>query len=218
MTSAATDAWEAELYLSKDRKVRYAVIFGIIGYVIAIFEAVALMGLAPLKTVEPITIIVDKQTGEATVSSMVEGSRLNEEEALTQSLLFRYVRDRETYDSLDQQARIRAIDKITKGRASNDLHALYGNDNPMNPLTVNGQARRLTVSVKSVVLQPDNRALLRIEKSLYEAPGAIPVSKAFVITMRYGFDRKGTMSLEERWVNPMGFYVENYRIDEEANP
>ncbi|WP_282610793.1 virB8 family protein [Pelagibius sp. Alg239-R121] len=210
------DQWESNLYLTQNRRLCFAWINAGFGYFLAGVLGIALMGLTPFKTIKPIVVVMDKQTGTANVSSMLGTITLDDEEALTQSLLFRYVRDRETYNNMDQPARINEVHKVTQDRARTDLEALYANDNPLNPVTVHGSDRRINVKIKSVVLQPDNQALIRLEKSSIETPGARPIKRAYVVSIHFGFDREGAMPLEERWDNPVGFYVDDYRIDQEA--
>lgn len=213
----AMNAWEDEMHLSLKRRARLAGIaaFGCIG--IALFQSMALYGLFPLKTIEPIVITVDKNTGLANVDTKLNGLSLSDDEAVTQSLIYRYVRDRETYDAGDLNERLEVVFDLSKGEAQTDMQALYSEDNPNNPISIYGRSGRVLVRIQSIVLQPGNRALLRLEKSVQAQAAVVPTVRNFVVSVSYGFDRTGTMSLQERWDNPTGFYIDDYRIDREAN-
>ena len=210
-------AWEEEMHLSLRRRARWAVIAAAVCLVIVLLQSMALYGLFPLKTIEPIVITVDKNTGLANVDTRLNGLSLSDDEAVTQSLIYRYVRDRETYDAGDLTERLEVVFDLSKGEAQTDMQALYAEDNPNSPISIYGRSGRVLVRIQSIVLQPGNRALLRLEKSIQDQAGVVPTTRNFVVSVSYGFDRTGTMSLQERWDNPTGFYIDDYRIDREAN-
>ena len=211
------DAWEVEMHLSLRRRARLAVFAVFICLGVVLFQSLALFALVPLKTIEPVVITVDKNTGLANVDTRLNGLSLSDDEAVTQSLIYRYVRDRETYDFGDLTERLETVFDLSMGEAQTDMQALYSEDNPNNPINIYGRSGRVLVRIQSIVLQPGNRALLRVEKSVQAQAAEQPSTRNFVVSLAYGFDRTGTMSLQERWDNPTGFYVDDYRIDREAN-
>lgn len=210
------NAWEEEMHLSLKRRTRLACLVSFVSLAIALFASMALFALVPLKTIEPVVITVDKNTGLANVDTRLNGLSLSDDEAVTQSLIYRYVRDRETYDAGDLSERLEVVFDLSKGEAQTDMQALYAEENPNNPMSIYGRSGRVLVRIQSVVLQPGNRALLRMEKSIQTQAAAVPTVRNFVVSLSYGFDRTGTMSLQERWDNPTGFFIDDYRIDREA--
>jgi len=205
------------MHLSLRRRAKWAVVVATVSLVVAACQGAALAALLPLKTIEPIVITVDKNTGLANVDTRLNGLSLSDDEAVTQSLIYRYVRDRETYDAGDLAERLETVFDLSQGEAQTDMRALYSEDNPNNPMSVYGSSGRVLVRIQSIVLQPGNRALLRIEKSSQTQAAVTPTSRNFVVSLSYDFDRTGTMTLQERWDNPTGFYIDDYRIDREAN-
>ena len=205
------------MHLSLRRRAKWAVVVATVSLVAATCQAAALAALLPLKTIEPIVITVDRNTGLANVDTRLNGLSLSDDEAVTQSLIYRYVRDRETYDAGDLAERLETVFDLSQGEAQTDMRALYSEDNPNNPMNVYGSSGRVLVRIQSIVLQPGNRALLRIEKSSQTQAAVTPTSRNFVVSLSYDFDRTGTMTLQERWDNPTGFYIDDYRIDREAN-
>lgn len=210
------DRWEDEMFLSMRRRARLAYVVGGIGTLIGTMGVAAVMGLTPLKEVLPLAMTVDKHTGLVNVSSRIGGVSLDDDEYVTQALLFQYVRDRETYDPQDQRVRLNDIYGMTQARAAEDLAALYAEANPNSPMNIYGSRGRVEVRIRSVTLDGRDRATLRITKRAQSQAGAPFGERNYVVTMSYGFDRNGTMTLEERWENPTGFFVTNYRLDEEA--
>ena len=213
----SVEAWEDEMYLSLRRRARVASVTAFVAIGAVAMQSIALSALVPLKSIEPIVITVDKNTGLANVDTKLNGLSLSDDEAVTQSLIYRYVRDRETYDFGDLKERLEVVFDLSQGEAQADMVALYSEDNPNSPMNVYGSNGRVLVRIQSVVLQPGSRALLRVEKSIQSRAAVQPTVRNFVVSLSYGFDRTGTMSLQERWDNPTGFVIDDYRIDREAS-
>ena len=210
------DHWEDELYLSLRRRAWWAYAIGGVGTLVGVMGVAAVMSLAPLKQVVPLAMTVDKHTGLVNVSSRLGDVTLDDDEYVTQALLFQYARDRETYDTHDQFDRLNDIYRQTCDSAAQEMAALYAEDNPNSPMNIYGSRGRVDVRIRSVTLDRWDKATLRITKSARAQPGAPVAERNFVLTMGYKFDRKGAMTLKERWKNPTGFCVTNYRLDEEA--
>lgn len=210
------DRWEDELYLSMKRRAQLAYVVAGIGAFIGVMGVAAVMGLTPLKQLVPLTMTVDKHTGLVNVASRLGTLSLDDDEYVTQAQLFQYTRDRETYDAQDQRARLNGVYGMTCGGAAQDLAALYSEANPNSPMNIYGRQGRVDVRIRSVTLHGERQATLRMTKSARSQPGAPVAERNFVVTMGYEFDRTGTMTLEERWENPTGFCVTNYRLDEET--
>ena len=67
--------------------------------------------LMPLKTVEPYTLLVDRQTGFVQALRPIDAERIAADRALTQSFLVQYVIARESFDIDSLQ------DELPQGRA-----------------------------------------------------------------------------------------------------
>src|ERR1700744_4034596 len=84
---------------------------------VAALEALALFALAPLKTVVPYAISVDRQTGYVeTVRPLAPGA-LSQDQAVTQANLVQYVLARETFDATDLRDAYRKITLWSAGEA-----------------------------------------------------------------------------------------------------
>lgn len=118
------DRWEDEMFLSMRRRTKIAYIVAGVGALIGVMGVAAVMGLAPLKQIVPITMTVDKHTGLVNVESRLGNLTLDDDEYVTQALLFQYARDRETYDAHDQREPLTDVYGRTCGGAAEDLAAL----------------------------------------------------------------------------------------------
>ncbi len=84
---------------------------------IALMEAAALLALTPLKTVEPYTLLVDKQTGYVQALKPLDAQQVSANAALTQSFLVQYVIARESFDATSLQASYRKVSLWSEGAA-----------------------------------------------------------------------------------------------------
>lgn len=201
--------------LRKSRKAAW--IIGGVAAAIALLEAIALIVLTPLKTVEPYTLLVDRQTGFVQALDPINPAKVSGDTALTQSLLVQYVTAREGFDADSVQATYRRTALWSAEKARADYVALMQGTNPNSPLQVYARGTVIDVRVKSVSPLAKNVAMVRFDTTRRDAGGqAVPVgSWAAIVRYRFVPD---AMSAEDRFVNPLGFQVVRYRRDAEALP
>lgn len=215
MSNISIDHWEKEVFLSLEKRVRRYRAVAIVATSLAILLTISVILMLPLKDVKPIVVTVDKHTGLANVESSLGNIELDDEEALTQAYIYQYIRDLETYDSTDQAERINAVFGRTQGSARLRMQEVFTMENPLNPQRIYGGSGRVKVRFKSIVLTSANTAQVRIELEQRLNSRANAKTVPAVVTMSFGYDRSKTPSLEQRWSNPVGFFVDSYRIDQE---
>jgi len=214
---ARAATWAADQEKARYRSSRLAWLIGGIAIAIAIFEAVALALLTPLKTVVPYTILVDRHTGHVEV---LEGTRLGQvtaNEALTQSLLAQYVTAREGFDIALVKADFRKVALWSGEPVRGRYLALMQPSNPAGPLQQLPRTSVINVEVKSISPIAPETALVRFDTERRDQGQIDGVRQSFVSIIRYRFSQ-APMSLEDRLVNPLGFQVIQYRRDQEALP
>ena len=81
------------------RSRRTAWLIAWIAVAVALLLALVLIILMPLKSVQTVTITVDKQTGFVQVVDPINPQRISPDAALTQSFLTQYVTAREGFDA-----------------------------------------------------------------------------------------------------------------------
>ncbi|MBL0914557.1 MAG: hypothetical protein IBJ13_03285, partial [Sphingopyxis sp.] len=117
---------------------------------IAVFEALALLFLTPLKTVEPYTLLVDRQTGFVQQLKPLEPQTISRDRALTQSFLVQYVIAREGFDIDVLQTDYRKVALWSAGAARSDYLSEIQVNNPESPLVRLPSSSLVDVEVKSV--------------------------------------------------------------------
>ena len=182
---------------------------------VAVLEALALMFMAPLKTVVPYTILVDRQTGYVETIKGLQPGALSQNTAVNQSFLVQYVIARETFDATDLTENYR---KVALWSAT-DARSLYERDmqrsNPNSPLNLYQASTMVTTTIKSVSILSPKAALVRFDTTRHEngAPTGEQRSWAAVIAFRYS---GAPMTMGDRFINPLGFQVTSYRRDAET--
>lgn len=184
---------------------------------IAVLEAGALILLTPLKTVEPYTLLVDRTTGYVQALKPLEADKIAPDAALTQSFLVQYVIAREGFDADTVQANYNKVASWSAEQARSAYVNLMQVSNPESPLILYPRTTVIETRVKSVSPLGRNVALVRFDTIRRDAGGQVQPPRSWVSVIRYRFSGEPA-SLEERFVNPLGFRVLRYRRDPESAP
>lgn len=201
--------------LRKSRKVAW--IFAGVAAVIALFEALALLLLVPLKTVEPYTLMVDRQTGFVQALRPLDPQLISADRALTQSFLVQYVIAREGFSFDTVQSDYRKVGLWSSGSARSSYLGAMQAGNPDSPLARYPRSTTVDVAIRSVTSMTDNSAMVRFETRRRDAGGQTGPARAWVAVLRFSYTGE-PMSVEDRLVNPLGFKVERYRRSAETPP
>lgn len=208
-------SWAVDTQVESARSRRLAWTAAGIAAAIACFEAVALAMLAPLKTVQPITLLVDRQTGYVTSLDPNSPRRVAADDALTQAFLAQYVMAREGFDRATIATDYRKVALWSAGRARATYLTGMPASNPASPFNHYAPGTVISAEVKSISKLNDGTALVRFETSLADLNGRANVTQPWIATVRYRYV-SAPMSIGDRLVNPLGFQVLNYRRDAEA--
>lgn len=210
-----SDSWgrDREDALRSSRRIAW-IVAGI-ALAVALLLAVALVVLMPLKRVEPYTILVDRQTGFVQAVDPLQPQRISGDAALTQSLLVQYVIAREGFDVAALQSNYRKVALWSGESARSAYLAGIQGSNPDSPLNRYPRSTVVDVRVKSVSRVGPNVAMVRFETVRRDMSGQAQSAQAFVSMIRYRYAGE-PMTVEDRFINPLGFQVLRYRRDQEA--
>jgi len=211
--SAASWADDSKATLRTSRRVAWWIAGAAI--VVAVLEAVALAALAPLKTVIPYTILVDRQTGYVQTVKGLEPGTMTQDSAVTQSFLVQYVIARETFDAADLRDNYHKVLVWSAGDQRTEYQREMERANPSSPLNVYQPTTIVSTTIKSVSLLSPTTALVRFDTTRGEngASAGEVRSWAAVLAFRYS---GAPMTMEDRFLNPLGFQVTSYRRDAET--
>ncbi|EAL8263779.1 type IV secretion system protein [Campylobacter coli] len=207
--------YEASFRYLIEKSNKRAWLIAFISIFIAIISIIAVVLLTPLKTIEPYVIRVDNTTGMVDILTMLDEKEIKANEALDKYFISTYVKAREGYyyDLLNQDYLLTQL--MSSEKVANEYRALYEGDNARDQILKN--SNEVNVQILSIVLGNSNgvktstiRAKI-ITKNL-NTRGLSESTK--VITLSYDYIL-AKASEENRILNPLGFKVTNYRIDEE---
>ena len=184
---------------------------------IALLEAIALVLLTPLKTVQPYTLMVDRTTGYVQALKPLEHSTVAPDAALTQSFLVQYVIAREGFDMATLNANYRKVSLLSADAARTSYLQQMQVSNPQSPLLLYPRSSVLDARVKSVSPLGANTALVRFDVERSDAGAQPKTTGSFVAVVRYRYSN-APMSVDDRFINPLGFQVTGYRKDPETLP
>ncbi|MCM2294709.1 type IV secretion system protein [Allorhizobium sp. BGMRC 0089] len=194
-----------------------SILFSLLSLVVAGLCALALYGLAPLKTFEPYIIEVDKTTGYTQIlnerNASVDALSMTDRQAVTQANVVRYIRAREGYDPLSVSDNFKLAALLSTGQAAKDLAELYADTNEKSPVKVYGKNTNVLVEIKSVSFGNDTTALVRF--STEEKTDTKTIVRHWVSVVRFRYTSQPEKN-QWRFDNPLGFQVTSYRRDQET--
>jgi len=192
---------------------RTAWIVASVAVAVALFEAIAIIVMMPLKTVVPYTLLVDKQTGYVQELKPLDAEKIAPDTALTQSFLVQYVIARESYDAGTVQANYRKVQtwsaEVAKADYVNGMQAA----NPASPLSRYPRSV-VDTRIKSITSMGGNQALVRFDTVRRDPGGQTQPPESWVAVIKYRFST-GPMRAEDRFINPLGFQVFGYSRSQE---
>ena len=181
--------------------------------------------LVPLKSVEPFVIQVDQKSGVTQVVDPLKARELTANESVNNYFMVQYVRARESY--LGSPERNYYNYNLVRVLSDPQVFSKYQHeiilsnpDSPGSRLGSNG-AREVHVSnIKFLDRRelPNNGGELRrylirtlvVEKS----GGSLPKNMQKLVLMEFKYSEL-ELSIEDRYLNPIGFRVLSYRIDDD---
>jgi type IV secretion system protein VirB8 len=208
-------SWSYDRSRAERRMQRLAWTAAAVAATIALFEAIAIVALTPLKTVVPYTLLVDRETGYIEALRPLDREMISPDHALTRSFLAQYVIAREGFDVDTLNSDYRKVALWSAGEARDRYIVGMQAANPLSPLATLPHRALIDVQVKSISSLNSQIALVRFTTKRTD-PGAqagLPQSWVAVINWRFS---RGDMSADDRLLNPLGFQVVRYRRDAET--
>jgi len=128
---------------------------------------------------------------------------VTENQAIIEAEVFRYVTDREVYNQLDNDVRVRSVLRRSDNAAEASLRQIWNSANEVYPPTVYGANGRLDVEILSINRIGVNRATVRLHKRLTSINGV--QAGLFTATLLFEFRPETSRSIDQVWTNPFGF-------------
>lgn len=214
--------------IEKSKVLAWKIAFG--ACAIAVINAIAIIGLTPLKTVQPYVIRYDNNTGGTDIVTMFNGIQ-NESQAELSAKYFAamYVNLLESYDWYTLQAQVDKLMLFSNKDMQQRINTKYSMPDAPHKIYENSKRIEVKINNVSVVnLDKDGTSGLmqvRFTKAVVPTNGGswnaqdqvltpAPEVKKYIATI--GFEYINVPAVDDiRLINPFGFTVVSYRVDEE---
>lgn len=212
----AVRVFETDIIESKQKRIGFLTKINIFQGVTIVLLAGALIGLTPLKTVEPFLLRVDNTTGyvDKVNPYEVKGNTVNE--AVQRYFLARFIENREGYEWFTVQDMYNFVE-VTSNKSVFDSYKNYMISN-QSPVKVLSNRMKMLVKVNGITFLDDSTAQIRFTKLITEPDGKAAVGYVptkWISTLKFDFSKKITTE-QERLLNPLGLNVISYRVDAEV--
>ncbi|WP_426243492.1 virB8 family protein [Psychrobacter sp. TWP2-1-2] len=191
----------------------------------SVVMAIAIMFLTPLKEVEPYLVRVDNNTGQTDIVTVLANSKSDYGEEVSKFFASNYVRLVEGYDWYTIQSSFNKALLFSSEEEQNRLNNRFASSNA--PHKVYQKRNRVEIQIDNVSFIDENLLQVRFTKTIVNADGGsynpqnggvtpAPIVSQGIATL--GYDYINVPQLDEvRLINPLGFTVYTYRVDEVMN-
>lgn len=211
--------WYADRYQSAlvQRNILAAVTM--VALLATLFSAISVSQLTPLKSVQPFVVQIDDKTGVTKVVDPLKQKEISADRSLKEYFVAQYIRARENYDPVNYKDYFYTVRVMSDKNIYKDYREYMLPANPQSPVTLFGRHSQRRVDILSMNFVNENSAQVRIRSS-YGGAAKDELNmepKIYIIYISFEFV-KLDLNAEERYINPVGFQVTNYVIDEELTP
>lgn len=211
----AARSWETDAVSRARRSERIAWRVAAAGALVAAAAVGAVVGLTPLKTVDPFVIRVDKNTGATDVVTRVTEKSMSPDEAIDKYWVASYVRAREGYSDAFAYANYKEVDLLSSTDVGKTYYASFNPENPKSPFNTHGKTGKIDVKILSIAFLDQGVASVRYSRK--DLTRGNTTESRWVATVGYRYEDP-PLTEAERLVNPLGFQVVDYRTDSETTP
>lgn len=180
--------------------------------------------MLPLKQKVPYLVMADAYTGTSTVAQLTEdmsNRKISSSEAINRSNVAHFVMARESYDvamlNLHDWATVQTMSSSGVKAAYTNL---YSTQNPDSLYKTYGKDKAIRIKLLSIVLLgggpgvTPKGATVRFQRSLFDKlTGVTHPMDNKIATMAFTYKTNLEMDDQSRIENPLGFWVTDYRVD-----
>lgn len=202
--------WYSDRYESVLVQRNIVFLFAIIA-IFSILLGVFVIGkIATSRTIEPFIVEIEDATGLTNVVNPMSRRDLSSDEALKRYFIVKFIRARETYSSVELEFNRRIV-RLLGDQTVNNEYVRYIRDNTDAPPTKYGTLNSTSLKIRSIQFLNENTAQVRF--TVLEDSGA-KLKFPKIATIEFSFTQM-ELNSEERDVNPLGFQITKYRVDDE---
>jgi type IV secretion system protein VirB8 len=211
---AEAKSWDQDRLAAALRSKRLAWIVAACAGGLAALAVTAIAFLAPLKSVTPYVVRVDRASGAVEVMTSLSGRRDEPyAEAVTKSFLAEYIRAREGWLAPAAEANFRQVSIMSTAAEQQRWADFFRPTNAASPQVAYGAGAEAIVEVRTISFLSPSVATVRFHRLVRR--GGDNAESDWIATIAFYYTR-APMAEADRLRNPLGFQVDSYRSDPEA--
>ncbi len=205
--------WYQDAYQKAIIQRNFFILLTILSIVVIMLSVLVIRYIKNTKSIEPFVIEIEPKTGVPTVVDPITIKDYSANQAIKRYFVMKYIRAREGYLYSTFQNDYSLVVRVLSSSDVyyNDYRPKFSANNPNSPYSLYGQNSTRSVYWKSIIFPSDNSAQIRLT---IEVSGANSAKMDKIVFMEFAFQNI-EMNDEERLVNPLGFIVTLYRIEDE---
>lgn len=203
--------WATERYesiLTQRNLFVFITIIALVGLSISMLSAVKIMNS---KEIMPFVIQVDESTGTTTIVNPLGSEILNGNDSLSRYFIKKYISARETYNAADFDTVALKFVKLTSTDNLYFSYYRYISNKDTDPRKLFGTANSSYMKIKSWSKLENDKFICRF--SVHETSGGLRVWNKIAIVKAHYVPME--LDPDEQDMNPVGFQVTDYRVDDD---
>lgn len=202
--------WYSDRYESLLTQRNIFIVLLILSFAVVIVSVFAVGKISTSKTFSPFVIQIEERTGAAKVVNPANSDLLGGNEAMSRYFIKKYISARETYNPVDYELNVRKVVRLFSVPEVYRDFISYVRNPLTDPSILYGQRNTTSARIKSFS-RLGSQYFVRF--AVIESSGEKRVmDKIATITIGY---QAMELSEEDRDVNPVGFQITGYRVDDD---
>ncbi len=212
-SSSSFDSWEKDSYKRALTQRNFALLLLLISFSVIFMSLFAIRYLKSTQTIEPFVIEIEKKTGVPTVVEPLSVETYSADESIKRYFLVKYIKAREGYDSSTFNRNYYDVIRLlsTSSVYYDEYRPRFSQNNPSSPYSKYGSSSTVDVGIKSIIFLSPTSVQVRVA---LKVSGQVNIVMDKIIFMEFRFANL-SMNDEDRLINPLGFQVTLYKIDNE---
>ncbi|MFQ3307499.1 MAG: type IV secretion system protein VirB8 [Candidatus Midichloriaceae bacterium] len=185
----------------------------IISFAIIVFSLGTIRYLKSTQSISPFVIEIEEKSGIPTVVKPLSIKTYSSNEAIRRYFIVKYIRAREGYLSSTFNSDYFDVVRVLSNSDVyyGDYRPKFNTSNPSSPYNLYGASSHRNVGIKSIIFPSSTSAQIRVKLTV---SGQVNMEMNKIIYMEFDFFNL-KMNDSDRLINPLGFQVTLYRMDDE---
>ena len=207
--------WSKDKYQSTVTQKNLLLVLLVICFCVILISLSTIRYLKSTQSVTPFVIEIEEKDGVPTVVEPLSVKAYSANEAIRRYFVVKYIRAREEYFSSTFDRNFHGIVRVlsTTDVYYRDYRPKFSVNNPSSPYNLYGTGTHRMLSLKSIIFPSSNSAQIRVTLNVI---GQINLVMNKIIYVEFDF-KNLNMNDADRLINPLGFQVTLYRINDESS-